>query len=161
PARVHYSTADGDGVQGRENNEEVHMTSPYVAAACVHKTGNGCTLENSEQQLQDKQPLRITAHRGGTETRADRERRAKTSEEGSKVLKEHVQSLLDTLKKKAKVRVIISGPLPTYMIGCKVLSRLYMLHCWTQGWLYTEDHQQIKTITSYTGESVLLPCYLH
>ncbi|KAI4880709.1 hypothetical protein NFI96_006310 [Prochilodus magdalenae] len=62
PARVHYSTADGDGVQGRENNKEVHLTSPYLAAACVHKTGNGCTLENSESLLT------ITAHTGGCDS---------------------------------------------------------------------------------------------
>ncbi|KAI4900489.1 hypothetical protein NFI96_009668, partial [Prochilodus magdalenae] len=40
----------------------------HIIVAVVYYTRRtkGCTLENSKQQLQDKQPLRITAHTGGT-----------------------------------------------------------------------------------------------
>ncbi|KAL7839315.1 hypothetical protein SRHO_G00259730 [Serrasalmus rhombeus] len=51
----------------------------------------------------------------------------------SEALKEHFRLLLETFKKRAKARVIISGPLPTYRRGSEVFSTLYVLHCWLQG----------------------------
>ncbi|KAI4881191.1 hypothetical protein NFI96_021120, partial [Prochilodus magdalenae] len=41
-------------------------TSPTTATTHSSPSADGCTLENSAQQLQDKQPLRITAHTGGS-----------------------------------------------------------------------------------------------
>ena len=52
----------------------------------------------------------------------------------SEVLKEHFRLLLDTVKKRTKARIVISGPLPTYRRGSEVFSRLYALHCWLHGW---------------------------
>uniref|UniRef100_A0A3B4CH42 SGNH hydrolase-type esterase domain-containing protein n=1 Tax=Pygocentrus nattereri TaxID=42514 RepID=A0A3B4CH42_PYGNA len=51
----------------------------------------------------------------------------------SEAFKEHLRSLLDTVKKRTKARVINLGPLPTYWRGSEMFSRLYMLHCWLQG----------------------------
>ncbi|KAL7887626.1 hypothetical protein AOLI_G00053470 [Acnodon oligacanthus] len=52
----------------------------------------------------------------------------------SEALNEHFRLLLDTVKKRTKARVIISGPLPTCRRGSEVFRRLYALHCWLQGW---------------------------
>ncbi|KAL7854304.1 hypothetical protein AOLI_G00211480 [Acnodon oligacanthus] len=45
----------------------------------------------------------------------------------SEAFKEHLRLLLDTVKKRTKTRVFISGPLPTYRRGSEVFSRLYAL----------------------------------
>ncbi|KAI4878546.1 hypothetical protein NFI96_001500 [Prochilodus magdalenae] len=175
PARVYYSIADGDGVQGRENNEEVHMTSPYVAAACVHKTGNSCTLVNSEKPLVD-----ITAHTGGSVLLPCSCTDLQTKPKGLIWRKYNESALLDMSLNSDlyKNRVqLFNGLSPgnlSLLIShlteedggeyeCSVEGSHIRIRLTVKGCTLVNSEQQLQDkqplpITAHTGGSVLLPC---
>ncbi|KAI4900488.1 hypothetical protein NFI96_009667 [Prochilodus magdalenae] len=148
----------------------------HIIVAVVYYTSRtkGCTLENSEQQRQHKQPLPITAHTGGsvllpcyctdlqTKPKEFRWKRANGNtwveiSINSDQYRNRVQLVND--HSPGNLSLLIShlteedgGEYQCAVKGSHINIRLTFQVC------TLKNRQRLLTITAPTGESVLLPC---